>query len=96
MDEEMASFSEVLRDYYLERASQVCSGVTVDHYERWKNWSKNNNLPMDPIKFISDLTKLTRDEVTNRLFPWHMEVINGKKVRVNDHFELIPAPPLKN
>lgn len=96
MDEEMASFSEVLRDYYLERASQVCSGVTVDHYERWKNWSKNNNLPMDPIKFISDLTKLTRDEVTNRLFPWHMEVINGKKVRVDDHFDLIPAAPLKN
>lgn len=87
---------KTIRDYYIERASRVCSGVTVDHYERWKNWSRKNNLPMDPIKFISDLTKLTRDEVTNRLFPWHMEIKNGKKKRVDDHFDLIPAAPLKN
>ncbi len=96
MDEEMVSFSEVLRDYYLERASRVCSGVTVEHYERWKQLREKNNLRTDPVKFICDLTKLSRDEVTNRLFAWHMEIKNGKKVRVNDHFELIPAPPLKN
>lgn len=96
MDEEVVDFSAVLRDYYLERAGRVCSGVTIEHYERWRKLLKENNLRTDPVKFICDLTKFSRDEVTNRLFPWHMEVINGKKVRVNDHFELIPAPPLKN
>ncbi|WP_416037502.1 hypothetical protein ACL43R_08350 [Lactococcus formosensis] len=95
MDEERVSFSEVLRDYYLERAGRVCSGVTVEHYERWKQFQEKNNLRTDPVKFIRDLTKLTREEVTNRIFSWHMETVNGKKVRVDDHFELIPAPPLK-
>lgn len=95
MDEEIVNFSEVLRDYYLERASRVCSGVTVEHYERWRKLLKENNLRTDPVKFICDLTKFSRLEVTNRLFAWHMEIKNGKKVRVDDHFDLIPAPPLK-
>ncbi|MEQ7260111.1 hypothetical protein ABQD63_10485 [Lactococcus garvieae] len=95
MDEEMVSFSEVLRDYYLERAGRVCSGVTVEHYERWKQFQEKNNLRTNPVKFIRDLTKLTREEVTNRIFSWHMETVNGKRVRVEDHFDLIPAPPLK-
>lgn len=95
MDEEIVNFSEVLRDYYLERASRVCSGVTVEHYERWRKLLKENNLRTDPVKFICNLTKLSRDEVTNRLFAWHMEIKNGKRVRVEDHFDLIPAPPLK-
>lgn len=68
----------------------------IEHYERWRKLRKKNNLRTEPVKFICDLTKLSRDEVTNRLFAWHMEIKNGKKVRVNDHFELIPAPPLKN
>ncbi|MDG6135638.1 hypothetical protein NF702_00050 [Lactococcus petauri] len=91
----MVSFSEVLRDYYLERAGRVCSGVTVEHYERWKQFQEKNNLRTDPVKFIRDLTKMSREEVTNRIFPWHMETVNGKRVRVEDHFDLIPAPPLK-
>ncbi|MEQ7326230.1 hypothetical protein ABQD51_10485 [Lactococcus garvieae] len=91
----MVSFSEVLRDYYLERAGRVCSGVTVEHYERWKQFQEKNNLRTNPVKFIRDLTKLTREEVTNRIFSWHMETVNGKRVRVEDHFDLIPAPPLK-
>lgn len=95
MDEERVSFSEVLRAYYLERAGRVCSGVTVEHYERWKQFQEKNNLRTDPVKFICDLTKLTREEVTNRIFSWHMETVNGKRVRVEDHFDLIPAPPLK-
>ena len=95
MDEEMVSFSEVLRDYYLERAGRVCSGVTVEHYERWKQFQEKNNLRTDPVKFIRDLTKMSREEVTNRIFSWHMETVNGKRVRVEDHFDLIPAPPLK-
>lgn len=95
MDEEMVNFSEVLRDYYLDRAGRVCSGVTVEHYERWKQLRENNNLRTDPVKFIRDLTKMSREEVTNRIFSWHMETVNGKRVRVEDHFDLIPAPPLK-
>lgn len=95
MYEEMVSFSEVLRDYYLERAGRVCSGVTVEHYERWKQFQEKNNLRTDPVKFIRDLTKMSREEVTNRIFSWHMETVNGKRVRVEDHFDLIPAPPLK-
>ncbi|MBS4460501.1 hypothetical protein [Lactococcus petauri] len=91
----MVSFSEVLRDYYLERAGRVCSGVTVEHYERWKQFQEKNNLRTDPVKFIRDLTKMSREEVTNRIFSWHMETVNGKRVRVEDHFDLIPAPPLK-
>ena len=91
----MVSFSEVLRDYYLERAGRVCSGVTVEHYERWKQFQEKKNLRTDPVKFIRDLTKMSREEVTNRIFPWHMETVNGKRVRVEDHFDLIPAPPLK-
>lgn len=85
MDEEIVDFSEVLRDYYLERASRVCSGVTVEHYDRWKKWSEKNKLRMNLAKFIQDLTQLSRDEVSNRLFPWHWE--NGK--RVDDHYEKI-------
>lgn len=95
VEETVRDFSEVLRDYYLELAGRACSGVTVEHYERWKDWSKKNNSPMDLIKFICNLTKLSRDEATNRVFAWHMETINGKRVRVEDHFDLIPAPPLK-
>lgn len=95
MDEEIVDFSEVLRDYYLDRAGRVCSGVTVEHYERWRTLRKKNNLRTEPVKFICDLTKLSRDEVTNRLFAWHIEIVNGKRVRVEDHFDLIPAPPLK-
>lgn len=95
MDEEMVNFSEVLRDYYLDRAGRVCSGVTVEHYERWKQFQEKNNLRTDPVKFIRDLTKMSREEVTNRIFSWHMETVNGKRVRVEDHFDLIPAPPLK-
>lgn len=95
MDEEIINFSEVLRDYYLDRAGRVCSGVTVEHYERWKQFQEKNNLRTDPAKFIRDLTKMSREEVTNRIFPWHMETVNGKRVRVEDHFDLIPAPPLK-
>lgn len=91
----MVSFSEVLRDYYLERAGRVCSGVTVEHYERWKQFQEKNNLRTDPVKFIRDLTKMSSEEVTNRIFSWHMETVNGKRVRVEDHFDLIPAPPLK-
>lgn len=86
---------KTIRDYYIERASRVCSGVTVEHYERWKQFQEKNNLRTDPVKFIRDLTKLTREEVTNRIFSWHMETVNGKRVRVEDHFDLIPAPPLK-
>lgn len=86
---------KTIRDYYLERASRVCSGVTVEHYERWRKLLKEKNLPTDPVKFICNLTKLSREEVINRIFSWHMETINGKRVRVEDHFDLIPAPPLK-
>ena len=86
----------IIRDYYLERAGRVCTGVTIEHYERWKKLLKKNNLRMDPVKFICDLTKLSRDEVSQRIFAWHMETLNGKRVRVEDHFDLIPAPPLKN
>lgn len=85
MDEEVVDFSAVLRDYYLERASRVCSGVTADHYDRWKKWSEKNNLRINLAKFIQDLTQITRDEVSNRLFSWHWE--NGK--RVDDHYEKI-------
>ena len=95
MDEEMVNFSEVLRDYYLDRAGRVCSGVTVEHYERWKQFQEKKNLRTDPVKFIRDLTKMSREEVTNRIFSWNMETVNGKRVRVEDHFDLIPAPPLK-
>ncbi|MGY0164980.1 hypothetical protein [Lactococcus petauri] len=96
MDEEMFSFSEILRDYYLERASIVCSDVTVKHYESWTSWAKKNNVRMDPLKFIQALSKLSREEAKERLFAYHMETINGKRVRVDDHFDLIPAAPLKN
>lgn len=91
----MVNFSEVLRDYYLDRAGRVCSGVTVEHYERWKQFQEKKNLRTDPVKFIRDLTKMSREEVTNRIFSWNMETVNGKRVRVEDHFDLIPAPPLK-
>lgn len=86
MCEETRDFSEVRRDYFLEQASRVCEGVTEDHYNRWKKWAESNNHPThDPIKFIKDLTKLSRIEISNRIFPWHWE--NGK--RVDDHYEKI-------
>lgn len=86
MCEETKVFSDVRRDYFLERASRVCEGVTVEHYNRWKKWSETNHQPThDPIKFIKDLTRLSRTEISKRIFPWHLE--NGK--RVDDHYEKI-------
>lgn len=96
MDEETKDFEEVLRDYYLERASRVCSDVTVEHYASWTAWAKKNNVRRDPLKFVQALSKLSREEAKKRLFAYHMETINGKRVRVDDHFDLIPAAPLKN
>lgn len=80
----------VRRDYFLERANRVCEGVTANHYERWKKWSEENNQKrLDVVKFISDLTRLSYDDVKTRLFAYHMETKNGKKVRVDDHYEKI-------
>ncbi|MGO2677864.1 MAG: hypothetical protein ACTH9S_10635 [Lactococcus lactis] len=74
-----------LRKYYLELASRVCEGITPDHYDRWIKWAKENGLLISPWMFISSITSLSVEEVSERISPWHME--HGK--RVEDEYEKI-------
>lgn len=76
-----------LRDYYLELAFQICDGVTSEHYEKYVTWyyQKKRNFRINPIHFISLMTKISCEEVAERLFPWHIEKGN----RVEKKYEKI-------
>lgn len=74
-----------LRAYYVELAERVCVGVTAEHYDRWHKWAIENHLTISPGMFISSITSLSSDKVSERIFPWHIE--HGK--RVNDEYKKI-------
>lgn len=90
------ALSEENADYCVTLASRVCSGVTKAHYYEYINWAyKSNDGKWSSANFVKRLCRRTSESTPRRMFAWHMEIKNGKKVRVDDHFELIPAPPLK-
>ena len=74
-----------IRKYYLELASRACDGITTGHLDEWLKWAKANGILLSPWLFISSKTGLDVAEVSNRIFPRHME--HGK--RVEEEYEKI-------
>lgn len=79
--------SERVQEVYLMLASRVCDGVTPEHYDTYRTWyyQKKRDFAISPIRFIAALAKISIDETSKRISPWHME--HGK--RVDDEYEKI-------
>lgn len=55
-------------DSMIEFATQICDGVTEDHYKRWLTWNvKQPDFNMHPCKFAADISRLSYEEVSSRI-----------------------------
>lgn len=85
LQEKWGCMMNKLKNYYLELAGRVCTGVKPEHYNRWYKWAKEQGMTISPWIFIASLTGLRNDKVSDHIFPWHMA--QGK--RVDDEYEKI-------